>query len=263
MNAAGLAAQQAALQGWLLHAAPGVQAHISGRDAVERGQRLRIYADAYRWRLVQVLAEDYPALRAALGQAAFSRLAQRYLAVRPSRHPSVRWLGAGFADWLRSIGQPSSRVALARLEWAQGEVFDAADATACDIDVLLALSPLQWSAMRLRLVPALRLLAGIGNAPRRAHALIEGLAPPRWRRTPGYWLVWRHALDVHWRALPGDEAAALACVAAGGNFAEACAVIGGADPALRAASLLKRWIADGLVGCVEVDDVPPVDSFHS
>ncbi len=252
---------QAALQGWLLQAAPGMAPRIRGADAPDRAHRLRIYADAYRLRLQQVLAEDFPALRATMGVAAFDRLAARYLRDRPSRHPSVRWFGAGLADWLRETEQSDARVALARFEWAQGELFDAPDAVPSDATALQAMPASAWPSLRLTLVPAVRLLDDVGNAPDRAAALLAGHAAARWRRRRVTWLLWRQDFDVHWRALPADEARALACVIAGGTFADWCGVLAGAQPAWRAASLLKRWLADGLVAAVQADATAPLPSL--
>lgn len=249
---------QATLQAWLLHAAPGMQPRIAGTDAVDRAHRLRIYADAYRMRLLQVLAEDYPALRAVLGAATFDRVCTRYLHAHPSRHPSVRWFGAGLADWLRSTGQPETRVATARFEWAQGELFDAPDASPCDEEALQALPATAWPSLRLALIPALRLLDDVGNAPDRAAAVAEGHPPARWRRRNVTWLLWRQHFDVHWRALPADEARALASVAGGAAFAEWCGELTGSQPAWRAAGLLKRWLADGLIAGIHAD-VPAQD----
>ncbi|MDG2523960.1 DNA-binding domain-containing protein [Stenotrophomonas sp. HITSZ_GD] len=254
MNAA---SPQAAMQAWLLHAAPGMAARIAGGSDVDRAHRLRIYADAYRLRLLQVLAEDYPVLRKAVGGDAFDRLCTGYLSAHPSRHPSVRWLGAGLPDWLHGAGQPEARVALARFEWAQGELFDAADALPCDEAALRTLQPEAWPSLRLELIPALRLHADIGNAPDRAAAVAEGHAPARWRRHRVTWLLWRQHWDVHWRALPADEARALACVSAGGRFADWCGELAGPQPALRAAGLLKRWLADGLIIAVHTDPPAP------
>lgn len=259
--APGWQAHPAALQAWLLHGEPGMHPRVAGHGAHERAHRLRIYADAYRLRLLQILAEDYPALRARCGPARFDRLAARYLVAHPSRSPSVRWLGAAFADWLRTDGQPPSRVALARFEWAKGEVFDAADAVALDQRALLELGPAQWPRLRLALAPSLRLLAGLGNAPQLAAALAAGGRAPRWRADPGrHWLLWRHEHDVYWRALDADEAAALQAIAAGACFADWCVRLHHEQPALRAAGLLKRWLADGWISALSIasaaEDIP-------
>ena len=66
---------------------------VRGDSALDSRERLQIYADMYRERLVDVLREDFPRLLAALGDDEFTALACRYLARCPSTHPSVRHVG--------------------------------------------------------------------------------------------------------------------------------------------------------------------------
>lgn len=244
------------LRDWLLRGDPAIQAHIAGKDDQERRHRLRLYADAYRLRLLEVLAQDYPALRAWVGEARFERLGNGYLVRHPSRTASVRGFGAALASWLQANGQAPAEIALARFEWAQGEVFDAAEASPCEAATLMALAPAQWPGLRFSPVPAARRLDGIGNAPVIAAALAAGEPPPAWdgADTP-YWL-WRQGHDVHWRPLAADEAALWSAMTTGEGFAAGCALLAGPRPALRAAGLLNRWLADGLVAAIHLDDPP-------
>ncbi|HEY9255709.1 MAG TPA: DNA-binding domain-containing protein [Stenotrophomonas sp.] len=243
-----LAQLQDALQGWLQFGSDRMHGHIFAHDDDERGHRLRLYADAYRLRLLEVLGQDYPALRTMIGASTFDALATRYVAVHPSRNPSLRWLGRHLADWLRAEDQPAAFSAVAQFEWAQGEVFDAADTPPIDATPLQALAPSQWPALRFTLAPALRQLEAVGNAAAIVTAAAEGQSLPAWSALPDeHWLLWRQDYIVHWRALPTDEAAALSAVAGGACFAEICTVLPAEQPALRAASLLKRWLADGLI----------------
>lgn len=249
-----LARTQRAFAAWLLHRDAAKAPGIVAVDEGDRAVRLGIYADGYRWRLVDVLGDDYPVLRASLGQDRFDTLAEAYLHAHPSRHPSVRHVGAGFARWLATRTQEAPAPAdLARLEWAQGEVFDAADADTASIDTLATLSPDAWPALRWSLHPAVRRIRLRSNAIALLDAHAGNALLPALRSQPvTTWLLWRHAFDVHWRRLPRDEAMALAAVARGAPFADWCARLPGAVPALRAAGLLKRWLTDGLL-----TDLPP------
>ena len=250
MNATmSLAGTQRAFAAWLLHRDAGKAPGVVAADDGERAIRLDLYADGYRWRLVDVLGHDYPVLRASIGQARFDVLAEAYLHAHPSRHPSVRHLGAGFARWLATHTQEIPALAdLARLEWVHGEVFDAADAPSATADALATLSPDAWPALRWSLHPAVRRISLRSNAIAVLDAHADDTLPPELRSRPATpWLLWRHAFDVHWRRLPRDEAAALAAVARGVPFADWCVRLGGETPALRAAGLLKRWLADGLL----------------
>ncbi len=243
-----LFAQQAALQDWLLHDDPATSGLIGGDRP---GERLRIYGDAYRLRLTDILANDFPVVRALVGEAIFDALATGYLHAHPSRHPSVRHFGRGFANWLRRQEHPSSWVALADFEWMQGEVFDAADAAAISLEDVARLPAEAWPGLRLELHPAIRRVRAPGSIPAMVEAHHAGAPlPPATPGDPFDWLLWRQDFRVHWRRLDADEAALLAMAGDGATFAELCARLASSLPesgaALRAIGLLKRWIADGL-----------------
>ncbi len=243
MNA--LAATQSAMQGWLLHGDSGIAARIDGEEVPHR---LRIYADAYRLRLIEVLGNDFPVTKAVLGNAAFDALGSEYLHAHPSAHPSARHFGHAFADWLQAQGD--LRHELARFEWTQGTCFDAEDAAMLGIDHIAALPTDAWPVLRLRLHPAARLLALASSAAEIVEAHTNGIELPELLAKPASdVLLWRSDGDVHWRQLEADEAIALHAIAAGEPFARVCERLDAShgDGALRAASLLKRWLADGLL----------------
>ena len=74
-------------------------------------------------RLIEVLEGDFPAVKGALGESAFARVASRYVADHPSRSPSLRWYGRDFPAFLLDDAAPRSETIseLARFEWLQGE----------------------------------------------------------------------------------------------------------------------------------------------
>lgn len=264
MNAtARLRARQSAMQSWLLHGDAGVAHDIdaTGLHAGIRDDRLRLYADAYRLRLCDVLGNDFPTTRSVLGESAFETLALGYLQAHPSTQPSVRHFGHAFPGWLaQRHGLPRALPGLARFEWVQGLVFDAAEAGALAIEHVASLPAEDWPALRLRLRPSVRLLPLACNAPTLVEARARQRPLPRLRATaPSHWLLWREAGDVHWRRLDADEAQALCAIAAGECFARLCErldALHGSGGALRAASLLKRWLADGLLAADGSDSLP-------
>lgn len=238
-----LAAAQSALQDRILLGEAVAAPRIAGDDA---GERLRIYADAYRLRLVETLGNDFPAVRTAVGDEAFAMLAERYLQAHPSTRPSVRHVGSAFADWLRSQADaPAGLHELARFEWTMAAAFDAIDAPAMGFDDVAALPADAWPALRLRLHPSTQLLDAHRLAARDDAIVLAG------EDDATHWLLWRDGSgDVHWRQLEADEAGALHAASRGANFGDLCerlTALHGDDGALRAASLLKRWLADGLL----------------
>ena len=238
-----------------------VQAHLLTGDAAAKAlltdaptQRLGIYAFAYRARLRDALAEDFPAVAAELGPRRFETLARAYIAAQPSRHYSIREAGRALPEFLREYAPRRPHLSeIAHFEWAQLHAFDAADCTPVSPAQFAALSPTAWASLRLQLGASVQLLAGRTSAVERARALRAGTPVPRLRRyrQPRHWLVWRQDLEVFFRPLERSEAAALAAVMNGAHFAALCEALcahrhPSAVPAL-AVALLKRWAADGLI----------------
>lgn len=254
-----LATTQAAMHDWLRHGDPAIAHRVEGPLVAHR---LRIHADAYRLRLVEVLANDFPVTAALLGEDRFDAAALGYLQAHPSTHPSLRHFGRGFADWLQqATTTPRNLHELARFEWTQGDVFDAADAAPLTLGAIATLPADAWPGLRLRLQPSLRITALACNAPAlvEAHAHDRALPALRDARVAD-WLLWRSDGDAHWRRLDRDEAALLHAVAGGESFGELCeraSDFHAHDGPLRAASLLKRWLADGLLAS------DPPDSIHA
>lgn len=123
-------------------------------------ERLEIYSRSYWFRVLDSLYDDFPGLRAVLGQRAFHRLSRAYLAECPSRSFTLRNLGSRLEDWLQRNPQfAGSRYALAldmvRLEWAHIEAFDNAAEKVLGPEDLLELGP----GFRAGLQPYIRLLA--------------------------------------------------------------------------------------------------------
>ena len=60
-----------------------VAERIAGDDRLAAGDRLAIYARAYRARLVETLRGEYPALRLLVGDTVFDLFAADYVAASP------------------------------------------------------------------------------------------------------------------------------------------------------------------------------------
>src|ERR1700734_794985 len=94
---------------------------ISGDERFPTALRLGIYTDAYSTRLIDVLAETFPAVQAALGQGLFARLVGEFAHQHPSRFRSARAYGEELPRWLSSrlTGARARGIAdLGRFEWA-------------------------------------------------------------------------------------------------------------------------------------------------
>jgi hypothetical protein len=132
---------------------------VKPNDRLTSLERLEIYNQQYWYRILDSLHEDFPGLRAVLGERGFHRLSRAYLADCPSQSYTLRDLGARLEAWLSEHPQfVGRRLPLAldmiRLEWAHIEAFDAAERKALGPEDLAEINP----GLRLSLQPYIRLL---------------------------------------------------------------------------------------------------------
>jgi len=211
---------------------------------------LDIYTRMYASRLVDALADDYPKLRTALGEDAFTALAHDYLRAHPPHSFTLREAGAGLAAYLRDRDTaPPWAADLAALERARLEIFDGPDAEPLSHDAAVALGD-ALPELVLAWVPSSQVVP-IGWAVDDLWSAIEDDQPafepaPVADGEPRVVLVWRCDTKVLHRTLEPDEATLAPAIAAGARFAEVCEVLGAAHGEAagpRAAELLVRWLA--------------------
>ena len=254
MNA--LADFQRALAGHVLTGSAVAPGLVADTEPFPATDRLAVYHSAYRLRLTEALAADFPLLRGLLGEAGFARLAADYIAACPSRAFTLRDFGHALADFLARHGTYRRRPwlrATAIFEWSLLAAVDAADTPALTMADLTAVPPAQFPRLRFRFVPGAQVLRLRWNVPQAWCALQEGEAsasPPRLPPAVDC-LVWRRQERVYFRTLPVDESALLRALMKGRSFAAACGALARAteDPQAgrRAAQLLSTWLADGLL----------------
>ena len=123
-------------------------------------ERLEIYNRQYWFRVLDGFSDDFPGLRAILGDRRFDALAKHYLVDCPSRSFTMRDLGSRLEAWLRkhpsyAPGRVQLAIDMVRLEWAEIETFDSASEPPVTAAALAGVDP---ARLRLRLQPYIRLL---------------------------------------------------------------------------------------------------------
>ncbi|MCE9605800.1 MAG: DNA-binding domain-containing protein, partial [Planctomycetia bacterium] len=132
-------------------------------------ERVNVYAHGYWSRLLDCLREDFPMLRAALGDEMFDAFAVGYLQSYPSQSYTLGKLGARFPQYLEETSPQSSEadawlvpiIELAVLERAINDIFDAPGGETLGYltpEDLAAIEPQQRAEMRLAPLPTFRLL---------------------------------------------------------------------------------------------------------
>jgi putative DNA-binding protein len=102
---------------------------IKPNDRLSSFERLEIYNRQYWFRTLDCLYDDYPGLRAIVGERRFMKLATAYLTRYPSNSYTLRDLGNRLEQFLTEEPQwsaPREELALdmVRFEWAQVVAFD-------------------------------------------------------------------------------------------------------------------------------------------
>jgi hypothetical protein len=133
---------------------------IKPNDRLTSFERLEIYNRQYWYRIKDCFYDDYPGLRAILGERRFARLTEAYLAKHPSHSFTLRNLGQFLLKfleaeprWIAPLQKPA--LDMARLEWAHIEAFDNEARPRLELDSLLGADP---ADIHLQLQPHLSLL---------------------------------------------------------------------------------------------------------
>jgi hypothetical protein len=215
---------------------------VKPNDRLTSFERLEIYNRQYWFRVLDGFSEDFPGLRAILGDRRFDAVAKAYLSDCPSRSFTLRDLGSRLEIWLRKhprYAGHSQQLALdmVRLEWAEIETFDSAGEPPVDLDSLQGANPAQ---LRLKLQPYIRLLdlrypvddlllaikhdtstnvASNAMAERRRRKKVSAVA--RLKSVPTYLAVHRVDNMVYFRRLEREEFAILTALGKGKSLERA------------------------------------------
>ncbi|MCI0516217.1 MAG: DNA-binding domain-containing protein [Woeseiaceae bacterium] len=219
-------------------------------------ERLSIYRNMYFSRLIEVMAEEFPTVQHLLGKERFGTIVTDYVSRYPSTHYSLTRLGCGFPAYLAddAIDLPEREfaAAIAMVERAMEDVFDAPLVEPIHVEVLEAIPIKRWGDIHLQTIPALRLMQlqypvnPYITAVREKH---ETKVP---RPAPAYIAVYRHNYRV-WRVdLDAQRFALLSALQRGerlGAALELCAAIPGVDAVELTGEIgawFQEWAKTGL-----------------
>ena len=250
--------------------APGVfEALVHGNERLSAAERVDIYANAYFYRLLDCLSEDFPTTLVVLGADNFAALVKEYLLEHPPTEPSILYAGLYLADFLNDhpFAERWPFIAdLARLERTVLDVFHATNAPALSLETLHAVPSEEWPALKLRTHPAVEIVHSEWRIADVLHTEGREWTDPKHEEASV--LVWRQNALVNYRNLEPVERDALVIVAKGASFAAVCeAVAAGAEEPNRVAligRLMARWLADGNIMAADAMLVTRVrDGFPS
>jgi hypothetical protein len=233
-------------------------------------ERLEIYNRQYWFRVLDGFSDDFPGLRAVLGDRKFDAVAKAYLTECPSRSFTMRDLGSRLETWLiqhpRYAGDRQQlALDMVRLEWAEIEVFDAASEKPVTTESLQGADP---TKLKLRLQPYIRLLdlrypvddlllaikhnAGTNvasNAMNERQKRKKVSAVARLKPVPVYLAIHRLDNTVYFRRLEREEFAMLSALNKGRTLERAIVAgfrssrIPSGERAERVGSWFRNWSA--------------------
>ncbi len=248
---------------------PVAEAFIKPNDRLTSFERLEIYNRQYWYRLMDCFYDDYPGLRAVLGERRFAKLAHAYLVRHPSESFTLRNLGRRLETFLRKeprLTSPHSQLALdmARIEWAHIVAFDEGAKPVVDVDDLLGSDP---SKVRLALQPYitllevsypvddLRLAANKGdelmrseasNAVALRHRKARRLNVRGLKSRTRYIAVHRINISVYYKSLNRAQFEVLQALQRGATLEKACAALlkQRSRSSKEASQLVQQWFSD-------------------
>jgi hypothetical protein len=218
------------------------------------------------------LAEDFPALRAILGEPLWEAFVRDYLTEIPPTAPNLRDLGAQAAQFIARWREleddgSSERQTLRALaldavtyELAFVDVFDGADPPPFPLTKLQALTPEEIARVRIQVNPLIKRMALASPMHLYRKALRGGESPEKPALAPCFIALFRKDLVVHFEALSEPAFRLLEALANGETLTEACTVAAaGLDEAQQAelsaqiGGWFERWGGWGFLTDVRVD----------
>lgn len=133
---------------------------IKPNDRLTPFERLQLYNRMYWFRLLDIMHDDNPGLRAVLGDKRFTKMIEAYLTKYPSRSFTLRNLCSRLTQFLReepvwTAPDTALAIEVSRFEWAQTIAFDEGSLPVLTAAEIGATSP---DRLKLRLQPYLTLL---------------------------------------------------------------------------------------------------------
>jgi hypothetical protein len=225
---------QRVFQDYLMHPDNNhIETFTAEEKALPKADQLAIYYNAYRLRLLDILAEDYPKLQLFMSNEAFDECIILYIDAYPSRNFSVRNFGQHLNTFLRDTPPYADSPYLSELatfEWALNDTLDASDAEIFQLETLQTIPAEKWGDLQFTFHPSLQIMHFEWDTVKLWQAIkpakdstcdLENLIPPK-LTTSVTWIAWRNDLQSQYRSLTELQATMLQILKENQNFAELC-----------------------------------------
>ena len=219
--------------------------------------RLAIYHNAYRVRLIDVLLDTFEHTAIYLGDDWFRQLAAAYVQSHNSTQNNIGLYGREFPEYLAEQLADDLEVAeLANMDWKLRRAFDGADSTVMTMGHIQQLTSGRNEIHQLQPVATLSVNTQHFNTLEIWQAINQDIQPPVVERLPQPVdvLIWRKEQSPHFRSVSPIEATAIRCIFSG----RALEAIGeklvqdfpDIDAVTECGQMLSRWIEDEMLAIV-------------
>lgn len=191
--------------------------------AIPPDTQIAIYQRQYKLRLYDALVEDVPGVVYLLGESAFETL-HAYLAACPSQSWTLSRLPDRLPAWLSQQGADPAVIAMAQLEVAVAEVFEAAAGAPLSLAQLSTFPPL-------KLAPHVRLLRLGHNVHHLRSALLEARERPTLLAGDFPVILFRRGIRVRHADITSELFEVLRQIGQGISLADALETVVMVDPA--------------------------------
>lgn len=238
------------------------QSWIRAKDDFAPQAQLDVYINAYRYRLFDVVAEDYTTLRHYLGGAAFDALIHDFVNSERPDHFNIARFAAKLPAFIRQ-SRPDDVFAheLCDLETLIAQLADAPETQALTQEDFAQVSPDELMQMVLHPRVALRLVTFTHPVNAYFQAVMDDENPPAPAPEASHMAVFRHE-DSMWRmVLDADEYALLAQLFTGVTVGEALQDLDEGS-AMHLTDWFARWIRNGLLAAPSPERTKELETSH-
>ena len=212
--------------------------------------RIDVYRNTVQGSLVEVVSAAFPVVRRIVGAAFFIDLARRFVIQAPPRLPQLSAYGAEFPAFIAANHGRHGLdylADIARLEWARGESYFAADAAPLEPATIAAVPADALDDLVLKLHPATRLIRAATpiyhiwqvNQPSVTDVPVVDM------NVAENVLVTRSGFRVSLRKVSAGDAAFIAAFAAGATLANALEHAGAEDTVFDLEPVLRDHLIGG------------------
>lgn len=249
-----LAKLQHAFQQYLLTGATAIHSLIRQPCNSDIQDRLAVYGEGYRTRLIECLQDDFPTLKYYAGDELFFQICDAYIDAFPSQSKSLCHYANHFVEFIScqpEFSQKNFFAELAQFEWSIVEILNLPVVAPALIENLHAIPHKEWPNIRFELQPNVKLnhydwnIVDCWKALNKSQCLNEKL------QQPNDCLIWRNQYLAYFKVLTANQLLIYQLMVTDRCFAvigqALCDVIPEATVPGVLLETVMTWLDDGLI----------------